>query len=270
MPGTLGLGAFVSKTVTLNPREGNPPPRIAETPSGMINSIGLANPGVDRFCEHILPRLAELGVPLIVSVGGWSPHEYAVAVARIAADASVHAIELNVSCPNVESGCISIGTDATETRALVERCRARDGPAGARQALPERGRHRRHSRSRCRRRCGWVGGRKHVARNRTRPRDIATLTRRRRGRAVRTGDQTGRPARGSPRFRVHRTPCGWHGRRGVSPRRGRVSRCRGDDCGHRHGALWKPLPATRDPGADAPRAGPTQTDNRVRACWKSP
>lgn len=121
--GTLGLGAFVSKTVTLNPREGNPPPRIAETPSGMINSIGLANPGVDRFCGHTLPRLAELGVPLIVSVGGWSPHEYAVAVARIAANASVRAIELNVSCPNVESGCISIGTDAAETRALVERCR---------------------------------------------------------------------------------------------------------------------------------------------------
>jgi dihydroorotate dehydrogenase (NAD+) catalytic subunit len=60
---------------------------------------------------------------LIVSVGGWSPHEYAVVVARIAANASVRAIELNVSCPNVESGCISIGTDAAETRALVERCR---------------------------------------------------------------------------------------------------------------------------------------------------
>ncbi len=123
LAGTLGLGAFVSKTVTLNPREGNPPPRIAETPSGMINSIGLANPGVEGFCDHTLPRLAELGLPLIVSVGGWSPHEYAVAVARIAENPSVRAIELNVSCPNVESGCISIGTDAAETRALVERCR---------------------------------------------------------------------------------------------------------------------------------------------------
>ena len=71
--GTLGLGAFVSKTVTLKPREGNPPPRIGETPSGMVNSIGLANPGVDRFCDDTLPRLAELGVPLIVSVGGWTP-----------------------------------------------------------------------------------------------------------------------------------------------------------------------------------------------------
>ncbi len=122
--GTLGLGAFVTKTVTLRPRDGNPPPRIAETPAGMVNSIGLANPGLDRFCEDHLPRLAELGVPLVVSVGGWSPGEYAAAVRRIGAHPAVAALELNVSCPNVESGCISIGTDAGETRALLERCRA--------------------------------------------------------------------------------------------------------------------------------------------------
>jgi dihydroorotate dehydrogenase (NAD+) catalytic subunit len=121
--GTLDFSAFVTKTVTLNPREGNPPPRIAETPSGMVNSIGLANPGLDRFLEHDLPRLAELGVPIIASVGGWSPGEYATAVGRIGAHPAVVAIELNVSCPNVESGCISIGTDPGETRALVERCR---------------------------------------------------------------------------------------------------------------------------------------------------
>jgi dihydroorotate dehydrogenase (NAD+) catalytic subunit len=121
--GTLGLAAFVTKTVTLHPREGNPPPRIAETPAGMVNSIGLANPGLEAFCTDHLPRLADLGVPLIVSVGGWSPADYATAVARIGADPAVAAIELNVSCPNVESGCISIGTDAHETRSLVERCR---------------------------------------------------------------------------------------------------------------------------------------------------
>jgi dihydroorotate dehydrogenase (NAD+) catalytic subunit len=122
--GTLGLGAFVTKTVTLRPREGNPPQRIAETPAGMVNSIGLANPGLDRFCDHHLPRLAELGVPLVVSVGGWSPGEYAQAVRRLADLPAVSAVELNVSCPNVDSGCISIGTDAGETRALLERCRA--------------------------------------------------------------------------------------------------------------------------------------------------
>ena len=121
--GTLGLAAFVTKTVTLHPREGNPPVRIGETPSGMVNSIGLANPGLDGFCDRHLPRLAELGVPLIVSVGGWSREEYAIAVARIGAHPAVRAIELNVSCPNVETGCISIGTEAAETRALLERCR---------------------------------------------------------------------------------------------------------------------------------------------------
>jgi dihydroorotate dehydrogenase (NAD+) catalytic subunit len=122
--GTLGLSAFVTKTVTLHPREGNPPPRIGETPAGMVNSIGLANPGLDRFCEEYLPRLADLDVPLIVSVGGWSREEYAVAVRRIGAHPGVAAIELNVSCPNVETGCISIGTETAETRALLERCGA--------------------------------------------------------------------------------------------------------------------------------------------------
>jgi dihydroorotate dehydrogenase (NAD+) catalytic subunit len=122
--GTLGLSALVTKTVTLNPRPGNPPPRIAETPAGMVNSIGLANPGLEAFCESHLPRMAELGVPLIVSVGGWSREEYATAVSRIGHHPAVAAIELNVSCPNVETGCISIGTDVDETRALLRRCRA--------------------------------------------------------------------------------------------------------------------------------------------------
>jgi dihydroorotate dehydrogenase (NAD+) catalytic subunit len=122
--GTLGLSAFVTKTVTLHPREGNPPQRIGETPAGMVNSIGLANPGLDRFCDEHLPRLADLGLPLIVSVGGWAREEYAVAVRRIAAHPAVAAIELNVSCPNVETGCISIGTEPAETRALLERCGA--------------------------------------------------------------------------------------------------------------------------------------------------
>ncbi len=122
--GTLGLSAYVTKTVTLNPRAGNPPPRIAETPAGMVNSIGLANPGLEAFCERHLPRLAKLGVPLIVSVGGWSREEYATAVAHIGSHPAVAAIELNVSCPNVDTGCISIGTDPDETRALLQRCRA--------------------------------------------------------------------------------------------------------------------------------------------------
>lgn len=122
--GPLGVSAFVTKTVTLQPRAGNPPPRMGETPAGMVNSIGLANPGLDAFCEHHLPELADLGVPVIVSVGGFAPQEYATAVRRLGDSPAVAAIELNVSCPNVDSGCISIGTDTGETRALLERCRA--------------------------------------------------------------------------------------------------------------------------------------------------
>jgi dihydroorotate dehydrogenase (NAD+) catalytic subunit len=122
--GTFGLGAFVTKTVTLHAREGNAPQRIAETAAGMVNSIGLANAGLDSFAAEQLPRLAALGTPVIVSVGGWSREEYAKVVAGLAGRPGAAAIELNVSCPNVDTGCISIGTDPGETRRLVERCRA--------------------------------------------------------------------------------------------------------------------------------------------------
>ena len=122
--GTLGLGAYVTKTITLRPREGNAPQRIAETPAGMVNSIGLANPGLDAFCSSVAPALAELAVPLVVSVGGWSHDEYAEAVRRVSALPGVAAVELNVSCPNVDTGCISIGSDPAETRALLRRCSA--------------------------------------------------------------------------------------------------------------------------------------------------
>jgi dihydroorotate dehydrogenase (NAD+) catalytic subunit len=97
------LDGFVTKTVTPLPRAGNEPVRIAETDVGMLNSIGLANPGIDRFVADHLPRLAELGVPVWVSVGGFSVDDYAVCVARLAEREEVHAIELNLSCPNVEA-----------------------------------------------------------------------------------------------------------------------------------------------------------------------
>jgi dihydroorotate dehydrogenase (NAD+) catalytic subunit len=96
------LDAFVTKTVTPLPREGNPPPRIAETESGMLNSIGLQNPGIDRFLDVNLPRLADLDVPLWVSVGGFSASEYAETCERLDEHASIATIELNLSCPNVE------------------------------------------------------------------------------------------------------------------------------------------------------------------------
>ncbi|MGH3135086.1 MAG: dihydroorotate dehydrogenase [Gaiellaceae bacterium] len=96
------LDAFVTKTVTLLAREGNPPPRIAETELGMINSIGLQNPGIDAFARDNLPQLAELGVPVWVSVGGFSGRDYADMCERLDDESSVEVIELNLSCPNVD------------------------------------------------------------------------------------------------------------------------------------------------------------------------
>src|SRR3954467_12435722 len=97
------LDAFVTKTVTPEAREGNAPVRIAEAHGGMLNSIGLANPGSDRFLSRMLPQLAKLGIPIWVSVGGFAADEYAELCSRLDDEADVAAIELNVSCPNVES-----------------------------------------------------------------------------------------------------------------------------------------------------------------------
>jgi dihydroorotate dehydrogenase (NAD+) catalytic subunit len=97
------LDAFVTKTVTPLPRDGNTPVRIAETDVGMLNSIGLANPGIDCFLTTHLPHLELLGVPLWVSVGGFETNDYAEICLRLDDYPSVSAIELNVSCPNVEA-----------------------------------------------------------------------------------------------------------------------------------------------------------------------
>jgi len=114
------LDAFVTKTVTPLAREGNPPPRIAETEHGMLNSIGLQNPGIDAFVREHLPRLARLGVPLWVSVGGFSADDFALLCEPLDDLAEVEVIELNLSCPNVE--------EAPETASeLVAAARAATG-----------------------------------------------------------------------------------------------------------------------------------------------
>ena len=113
------LDAYVTKTVTLAARTGNSPVRIAETDCGMLNSIGLENPGSDRFLRETLPRLLELGVPVWASVGGFSAAEYAELCARLDGE-EVEAIELNVSCPNVDS-------PAEATDEIVRAARAATG-----------------------------------------------------------------------------------------------------------------------------------------------
>jgi dihydroorotate dehydrogenase (NAD+) catalytic subunit len=112
------LDAFVTKTITPEPREGNPPVRIAETEFGMLNSIGLQGPGIEGLLAHTLPALAELGLRVWVSVGGFSIDDYAGICERLEERADVELIELNLSCPNVE--------EAPESSAqIVAGCRPR-------------------------------------------------------------------------------------------------------------------------------------------------
>jgi dihydroorotate dehydrogenase (NAD+) catalytic subunit len=116
------FSAFVSKTVTLAPRQGNPPPRLWELPAGMINSIGLPNKGLDGYLAEDLPQLAALPVPLIVNVMGFSRDQVATLVSAFAGRDEVAALELNVSCPNVETGLV-MGADPDEVTLLLSTVR---------------------------------------------------------------------------------------------------------------------------------------------------
>jgi dihydroorotate dehydrogenase (NAD+) catalytic subunit len=116
------FAAFVSKTVTVQARQGNAPPRLWELAGGMLNSIGLPNKGLEGYLKYDLPALAELPVPLIVNVMGFTRDQVAQLVGAFAEREEVSALELNVSCPNVETGMI-MGADPRETASLLERVR---------------------------------------------------------------------------------------------------------------------------------------------------
>lgn len=115
-------GAMLPKTVTPAPRGGNPPPRLAETPAGMINSIGLQNPGIDAFADDL--DAYDIGMPLIVSVAGDTVAEFARLCERLADDARVAAVELNLSCPNVEHGGLTFCAGPGSVAEVVAACRA--------------------------------------------------------------------------------------------------------------------------------------------------
>jgi dihydroorotate dehydrogenase (NAD+) catalytic subunit len=117
------LGAIVVKGVSLEPRAGNPPPRLVETTAGLINAIGLENVGVQRFITIKLPFLRDIGVPVIVNILGHSIEEYAELAARLDGAPGVAAIEVNVSCPNVKEGGMVFGTDPAMTSRVVESVR---------------------------------------------------------------------------------------------------------------------------------------------------
>ena len=120
-----GLGGIIVKGTTLKPREGNDYPRMAETPQGMLNCVGLQNKGVDYFCEHIYPQIKDIDTNMIVNVSGSSPEDYAECAARIDALEGIPAIELNISCPNVKDGGMAFGVTCAGAESVVKAVRER-------------------------------------------------------------------------------------------------------------------------------------------------
>ena len=117
------LGGFIVKGTTLKPREGNDYPRMAETPSGMLNCVGLQNKGVDYFCEHIYPQIKDFGTNVLVNVSGNSPEDYAACAARFNELEGIPGIELNISCPNVKSGGMAFGVTCEGAASVVKAVR---------------------------------------------------------------------------------------------------------------------------------------------------
>jgi dihydroorotate dehydrogenase (NAD+) catalytic subunit len=113
------LGGFITKSITLKPRKGNPPERIVETDSGMLNSIGLANVGLDKFIEEKLPIIEKFMVPVFVNVAGETINEYVAVVERLATEKAITGFELNISCPNVAKGGIGFGTDSAQAAEIT-------------------------------------------------------------------------------------------------------------------------------------------------------
>lgn len=119
------LGAVTTKGVAIIPWEGNPAPRVAETPAGMLNSIGLQNPGIDMFLERDLPFLKGQGTGVIVNVCGHEPDDYYKVVERLAGEDGIDLLEINVSCPNVRAGGLTLGTDPKVLEEVTRECKKR-------------------------------------------------------------------------------------------------------------------------------------------------
>ena len=119
------IGGVIVKGTTLNPRQGNDYPRMAETASGMLTCVGLQTKGVDYFCEHIYPEIRDIDTNMIVNVSGSSPEDYAECAARIDALDNIPAIELNISCPNVKDGGMAFGVTCAGAASVVKAVRQR-------------------------------------------------------------------------------------------------------------------------------------------------
>jgi dihydroorotate dehydrogenase (NAD+) catalytic subunit len=121
------LGGFVTKSITLKPRKGNSAPRVVETDAGMLNAIGLANVGLDRFIEEKLPVIAQMSVPVFVNVAGERIDDYVAVVERLASEKAISGFELNISCPNVAKGGISFGRDPEQVSEITSAIRKAAG-----------------------------------------------------------------------------------------------------------------------------------------------
>ncbi len=121
------LGAITIKGTTLTPRDGTVPPRVVETRSAIIGSVGLENPGVDTVVREILPQVAQYGTPVIVNIGGSTTAEYGEVARRLDACAEVAAIEVNISCPNLKAGGLGFGTDPKTAGAVIAAVRKNTG-----------------------------------------------------------------------------------------------------------------------------------------------
>jgi dihydroorotate dehydrogenase (NAD+) catalytic subunit len=121
------LGGFITKSITLKPRKGNPTPRIVETDAGMLNAIGLANVGLDRFIEEKLPIIAKMTVPVFVNVAGELIEDYVAVAERLAREDAIAGFELNISCPNVARGGISFGRDPEQVHEITSAVRKAAG-----------------------------------------------------------------------------------------------------------------------------------------------
>ena len=219
------LGGIVTKSVSLEPRRGRPTPRMAETPSGMLNAIGLQNPGVEAFCAGDLRFLAEAGATVVASLVGRTPDEFGRLAARLDGEPGVALVEVNLSCPNVEHRGEVFATDPAAAAEVVRAVKAATAHPGAGQA------HRR--RHRPGRRGQGGGGRRgrrahpdqHPARHGRRHREAPAPAGRGHRRAVRPGDPAGgRPLRLAGRPGPARGADRRHRRRS-SPARTRPSSC---------------------------------------------
>lgn len=117
------LGAIIVKGTTINHREGNPYPRMVETPSGMLNAVGLQNKGVNYFIEHIYPRIKDLDTEIVVNVSGAKVEDYVAVCEMLDGMDKIHAIELNISCPNVKQGGMAFGTTCAGASQVVKAAR---------------------------------------------------------------------------------------------------------------------------------------------------